>query len=269
MIELTLERYGRALVDQTAQFAETAGRAAVDAPVPTCPEWTLSQLVEHVGQTQHWAASLVETRVSDPSQLPTSVAALPADQDAWASWLTEGASRLAAACVDAGEDAPVWNPAGDGRSGTWFWLRRILAETIIHRADAAATAGVDYQLDGELAADAITDHLAMMTSPGWAAQRPDSAEALRGSGQTLRLHASDEPSLGEAGESFIERGPDGATWQHGHGDADVTVSGPAASLLLVLTRRRSISDGLDDSVQASGDLDLLTEWVENTAHQAG
>jgi hypothetical protein len=51
--------------------------------------------------------------------------------------------------------------------------------TIIHRADAAATAGVAYQLDAELAAEAITDHLAMMTSPGWAAQRPDSAEALR------------------------------------------------------------------------------------------
>ena len=67
--------------DQTAQFAETARRAAADAPVPTCPEWTLSQLVEHVGQTQHWVASIVEKRVPDPSQLPTSFAALPADPD--------------------------------------------------------------------------------------------------------------------------------------------------------------------------------------------
>ena len=58
-------------------------------------------------------------------------------------------------------------------------------------------------------ADAITDHLAMMTSPGWAAQRPDSAEALRGSGQTLYLHSSDEPDLGEAGEWFVERGAQG------------------------------------------------------------
>lgn len=97
MFEMTLERYGRALVDQTAQFAETARRAAVDAPVPTCPGWILSQLVEHVGQTQHWVASVVEKRVSDPSQLPTSFAALPADQEAWAPWLSEGASRLAAA----------------------------------------------------------------------------------------------------------------------------------------------------------------------------
>jgi uncharacterized protein (TIGR03083 family) len=269
MIELTLERYGQELVDQTAQFAATARRAAPDALVPTCPEWTSGQLVEHLGQTQYWVGSLVEDRVSDPSQLPTSVAELPADPSAWTSWLAEAASRLAAAGVDAGPDAPVWNPAGDGRSGTRFWLRRVLCETIIHRADAAAAAGVAYQLDAELAADAITDHLAMMTSPGWAAQRPDSAQALRGSGQTLHLHADDEPGLGEAGEWLVERGAEGASWRHGHRDADVTVRGPATSLLLVLTRRRSISAAMDDGLQVSGDLDLLTHWVDHTAHQAG
>ena len=150
------------------------------------------------------------------------------------AWLTEGASRLAGAFADAGIDAPVWNPSGDSRSGTQFWLRRVFAETVIHRADAAATADVAYDVDAELAADVITDHLDMMTSPGWAAMVPESAEALRGSGQTLHLHA------GDAGDWFIERGPDGATWRHGDGDADVTVSGPATSLLLVLTRRRPI-----------------------------
>ena len=269
MIELTMERYGQALVDQTAQFAETARRAAVDAPVPTCPEWTLSQLVEHVGQTQHWVASIVEKRVPDPSQLPTSFAALPADRDAWASWLAEGAARLVAACVDAGADAPVWNPAGDARSGTRFWLRRILCETIIHRADATATAGVAYQLDAELAADAITDHLAMMTSPGWAAQRPESATALRGAGETLLWRATDEPSSGDSYEWFVERHPDGAGWQHRSDTAaDVTVHGPARSLLLVLTRRLPLANGHANHVDIDGDVDLARHWIQNTAHVA-
>ncbi len=44
MAELTPEQYGQALVDQTAQFAEVAGRASPDTPVPTCPEWTLKEL---------------------------------------------------------------------------------------------------------------------------------------------------------------------------------------------------------------------------------
>lgn len=267
-MDTTRRKYGQALIEQTARFAETAGRAALGAPVPTCPGWTLSELVEHVGQTQHWVASLVEDRVSDPSQLPTSTSALPADRDAWKPWLAGGAARLAAACAGADSDAPVWNPSGDARSGTDFWLRRVLAETIIHRADAAAAAGVAYELDPELAADVITDHLAMMTSPGWAAQVPESAEALRGNGQTLHLHAGDEPSLSDAGERFVERGPDGATWRHGHGEADVTVRGPATSLLLVLTRRRPVSAALRDGLQASGDLDLFTHWIDHTAHQA-
>ena len=109
----------------------------------------------------------------------------------------------------------------------------------------------------------------MMTSPGWAAQRPESAEALRGSGQTLHLHATDEPSLGEAGEWFIERGADATTWQHRHGTADVAVRGPATTLLLVLARRRSISAGLDDGLLVSGDQDLFSHWIEHTVHQAG
>lgn len=269
MIEPTLERYGQALLDQTARFAETVRHADADAPVPTCPEWNVRQLVEHVGQTQHWVAAIVENRVSDPSQLPTTFAELPADQDAWESWLAKGASLLAAACIDAGPDAPVWNPAGDGRSGTQFWLPRGVAETTIHRADAAAAVEVAYQLDAELAASTINDHLAMMTSPGWAAQVPDSAEALRGSGQTLYLRATDEPGLGAAGQWLIERGTEGVTWQQRTGTADVTVRGPAASLLLMLTRRRWIPAGLNDDLQVSGDLALLTHWVDNTAHRAG
>lgn len=267
------ERYGQALIDQAALFGETLRETPVDAPVPTCPGWTASHLVEHLGQAHDWVATIVEDRVADPSQLPTEVTSLPTDRAAWSAWLTEAATRLATACADAGIDAPVWNPASDGRTGVQFWLRRQLCEAIIHRADAAVTAGVPYELEAELGADAITDHLAMMTSPGWAAQRPESAEALRGGGQTLHLHASDEPSLGEAGEWFIERGADGATWQHqppshGQDTADLTVTGPATTLLLVLTRRLSISAGLEDGLQLSGDPDLFTHWVENTAHQA-
>lgn len=35
-------------------------------PMRTCPEWNPGELVEHVGQTQRWVASLVENRVQDP-----------------------------------------------------------------------------------------------------------------------------------------------------------------------------------------------------------
>lgn len=264
-MDLTLERYCAALEDQTARLAGTVADVAADAPVPTCPEWTVAELVEHIGQTQQFVASIVADRVSDPSQLSTSFSALPAEQDAWGAWLSEGVTRLVGAFAEAGIEAQVWNPSGDDRTGTQFWLRRVLAETIIHRADAAAAADTIYELDADLAAVVVTDHLAMMTSPGWAAMVPESAEALRGSGQTLHLHAA------EGGDWIIERGPAGATWRPGGAGSDTagaTVTGPAATLLRVLTRRQPIPAALDDGLQVAGDPDLLTHWVEHTAHVA-
>jgi uncharacterized protein (TIGR03083 family) len=214
---------------------------------------TLRDLVEHVGQTRYWVAAIVEDRVADPSRLPTTSVPLPDAPDAWPSWLADGASRLAAAAVDAGPDVPVWNPSGGSRSGTQFRIRRIVAEAVIHRADAAATSAVFYDLAAE-----ITDHLAMITSPGWTAQVPASAAAMRGTGQTMC------PDADDAGQWIVSRNPDGATWQHGRGPADVTVSGPAPALLLARTRR---SPG--DDLQFSGDHDLFTHWVDNTARRAG
>jgi hypothetical protein len=39
-------------------------------------------------------------------------------------------------------------------------------------------------------------------------------------------------------------------------------------LLRVLTRRQPIPAALDDGLQVAGDPDLLTHWVEHTAHVA-
>jgi MDMPI C-terminal domain len=161
----------------------------------------------------------------------------------------------------------VFNAASDDRTGGEFWLSSLLNESVIHGADAAYAAGRDIDVDADIAADLITNHLAMLTSPTWAARRPESASALRGAGETLRWHASDEPGLGEAGDWFIERSPDGASWEARSGEADVYVSGPAKSLLLILTRRRQLTDEADH-VTVDGDLDLVRHWLENSAHVA-
>lgn len=194
----TMETYGRALVEQTALFADTAAAGAVDAPVPTCLGWTMRELVEHLGQTQHWVASMVEDRAADPSQLPTSFSPLPTDPAGWSAWLADGASRLATACLDAEPDAPVWNPSGDGRTGTQFWLRRIVAETVIHRADAAAAAGVTYELDPGLAADVITDQLAMLTSPAWPCRCPPRQQRCAATARPCTCMRTTAPATGSS-----------------------------------------------------------------------
>src|SRR6185437_2971102 len=203
MTELAVEHARRAIVEHTRRLAESAAAAGPDAAVPTTPQWTITDLVEHVGQTQHWVAEIIERRVTDPAQLPTGMAVLPADPREWQAWLSESAQRVASACSDDALDAPVFNAAGDERPGTRFWMSSVLNETVLHGFDAANAAGRPADIDAGIAAALISNHLAILTSPTWQMQRPESAHAIRGIGQTLQWLAT----------------------------------GPARSLLLTLTRR--------------------------------
>ncbi|MFF0270238.1 maleylpyruvate isomerase family mycothiol-dependent enzyme [Kribbella sp. NPDC004536] len=262
---MTPEQARRAIVEHTRRLAESAAAAGPDAPVPTAPEWTVTNLVEHVGQTQNWVAEIIERRITDPTQLPTEVVALPADSGEWPAWLAESAQRLVDALEDDALEAPVFNAAADGRTGGQFWLTGQLNEAVVHGFDAATAAGrsvevevdtdVDADVDADVAAALISNHLAMLTSPTWEVQRPESAHAIRGEGQVLQWQATD------AGAWFVVRRPDGATWHSGTQQADVTITGPARSLLLTLTRRLPLTE-----VVVDGDADLAQHWLDSTAH---
>jgi hypothetical protein len=87
----------------------------------------------------------------------------------------------------------------------------------------------------DLAADSVSDLLDTFSI----LPRIDDFSALaelRGSGQTLRFHATD-PGLGAAGEWLARRTPSGVEWEHRHGRGDATLRGRALDLLLVLSRR--------------------------------
>lgn len=261
MTELNAGRARRAIVDHTRSLADAAAAAGPGAAVLTTPRWTVTDLVEHVGQTQHWVAEIIERRITDPTQLPTELAALPTDPGGWSSWLAESATRVTAACSDDALDAPVFNASGDHRSGTRFWLTSMLNEAVVHGYDAATAANRRADIDAEIAAALITNHLAMLTAPTWTLMRPDSAHALRGTGQTLQWQATDSPDAW-----LIERHPDGAAWHPGTHPADVTVTGPARSLLLTLTRRIPLTNA---DTTTAGDTALAQHWLDNTEHVSG
>jgi uncharacterized protein (TIGR03083 family) len=265
--ELNAERARRAIVEHTHLLAESAAAAGPDAPVPTTPKWTITDLVEHVGQTQHWVAEIIERRVTDPTHLPTELAARPTDPRQWPAWLAESARRVASACSDDALDAPVFNASGDHRSGTRFWMSSMLNEAVVHGFDAATAARRQADVAPDIAAALITNHLAMLTAPTWAMMRPDSATALRGTGQTLQWQATDVPD--GTGAWSVQRHPEGASWQPTTHQADVTVTGPARSLLLALTRRLPLTDPDATGITITGDTDLAQHWLDNTAHVSG
>jgi uncharacterized protein (TIGR03083 family) len=264
MTELNAEHARRAIVDHTRRLAESAVAAGPDAAVPTTPGWTMSELVEHVGQTQHWVAEIIERRITDPMQLPTEYAVLPSDPRDWHAWLSSSAQRVVSACSDDALDAPVFNASGDERTGTRFWMSSVLNETVVHGFDAANTAKRPTDIDADIAVALISNHFAMLTSPTWEMMRAESAHALRGTGQTLQWRATD--TTDDSGAWFVERRPDGAAWRPGIQQADVTVTGPAGSLLLTLTRRLPLTGRAADNITVEGDISLAQHWVDNTAH---
>jgi uncharacterized protein (TIGR03083 family) len=261
MTELSADRARQAIVVHSRRLADAAAEAGPDVVVPTTPEWTITQLVEHVGQTQHWVAEIIERRVPDYTQLPTEYAVLPSDPADWSAWLAESSQRVASACTDEALAAPVWNAANDERTGGQFWMTSSVNEAVVHGFDGENAAGRGPDIAADVSAALVTNHLKMLTSPTWEAQRPESAEAIRGTGQTLQFVATDTDDAW-----FVERRSDGATWQPGTRNADVTVTGPAQSLLLVLTRRIPLTDATGISVD--GDAEIARHWLDNTAHIA-
>jgi hypothetical protein len=125
----------------------------------------------------------------------------------------------------------------------------------VHRADAALAVGVPYTIEPELAADGVSELLAVLTG-----RTGDTPAALQ-PGESLHLHATDE-GLGAAGEWVIRGTDDGITWEHGHVKATTAVRGPAADLLLACSRRLPPEHA---GIQVLGDPKIWTTWLERTA----
>jgi uncharacterized protein (TIGR03083 family) len=258
MPQLNAERYVAEIEACTAGLAEILAEYDQSLPIPTCPEWTLRQLVTHVGRAHRWAAEITRTR-SDAfipfREVPDGK--LPDDRAGQRGWLRAGAALLVDAVREAGSDL-VWSFAGPAPAG--FWIRRMAHETLVHRADAQLAAGSEPEplIEPEVAADAIDEWLMLLTGGlGNSGERTKTLPA----GAGLHLHATDD-GLGGRGEWMIRHDAGGLAVEPGHGKADAALTGPAASLLLVLMRRRPVSD---PAVTVYGDSAVVDGWLASTA----
>ncbi|MFN2478494.1 MAG: maleylpyruvate isomerase family mycothiol-dependent enzyme [Pseudonocardiaceae bacterium] len=258
MAPLRDDRYLEALAAQSALFAEALAGADLQQRVPTCPDWTLYQLTDHLGGAHRWAtATVTRPATTPPDRSELDATAAPEDADGLGAWLRDGADALATAIRAADSQTPVWSWAGDHTVS--FWARRMAHETAMHRADAEVALGREFALDADLAADAISEWLGFLSLPQAVEYRPELAE-LRGDGQILHLHSTD-PGLGEAGEWIVRRTPSGPVWEHGHAQGDVAVRGPVVYLLLVLMRRVSPSEA---PIDVLGDAAVMEHWLAHT-----
>jgi uncharacterized protein (TIGR03083 family) len=261
MQRLEDDRYYAELEDETGRLAEAVHDADLARPVPTCPEWTLAQLAEHVGRGHRWAAGIVERRDAERVPVPAGEVEgmrMPDGADERSAWLLAGARRLADVVREARPETGVWTWASDRTAG--FWLRRMTHDTLVHRLDADLALGRDVAVAPEVAADSVSDFLTVLSdlsAPGHPGQR---FAELRGQGQTLHFHATDE-GVGALGEWLARRTPTGVEWEHRHGKGDVAVRGRALDLLLVLHRRTAPDQS---PVEVLGDRGLLDHWLEHS-----
>jgi uncharacterized protein (TIGR03083 family) len=242
---------------ETAEFIETlaregtllagaAERAGLDAPVPTCPQWRVRDLVRHTGAVHRWAASYVAERRMERRGIDGS-----GPQEAeLVDWYRQTHLRLVDALTDAPADLACWyflaapSPLG-------FWARRQAHETTVHRVDAEAALGpAPSPVDPAFAADGIDELLT-----GFHARQRSQVRTDRP--RTLRVRTEDVPD----GDWLVSLSTEPPRTERGvPGPADCEISGPAPDLYLALWNR-----GPYDGLSVRGDGSLVELWQRTSA----
>ncbi len=142
-------------------FRVIAAEAELAAPVPTCPGWTVRDLVNHLGGVYRWVLAFAgrgTTEAPDPELRRKSLHDdFPAEQDAL-TWWDEQAVALVKLLESLDPQQPAWNWAPQAKVAS-FWHRRMANETAVHRWDMQMSQGLAEPIDTRLAADGVGEVL--------------------------------------------------------------------------------------------------------------
>ena len=87
------------------RLRDNAARAGLGAPVPTCPGWTVRDLVAHQGMVHRWASAVLAGQRGDGAEL---VEREGLESPDILAWLDDGARDLLAALAFAPADLDAW-----------------------------------------------------------------------------------------------------------------------------------------------------------------
>jgi uncharacterized protein (TIGR03083 family) len=229
-----------ASIRQEGEAIVAAGRLGLDVSVPTCGDWTLRDLLLHVGRVYHRAGALVSERSTAEQDYPPAPAA---DTDA-IEYLCDALDELVAALASCDPETPVWNWADEPPTAA-FWARRMAHESTVHRYDAQRAHALVEPIDADLAHDGM-DELVDVLLPR--VLRRDDARMPEA---TYLFTATD------GGAWPVRFGPEGVERLEVAKEPDVTVTGTASALLLATYNRVPWS-----AQNVDGDATLLDAWAE-------
>ena len=163
----------RLIDDRSTAFrAAIAAAPSLDVQVPTCPEWTLSDLAQHLGEGRRaWAATIVAGPDATAKAAPRSEPTAPREREALLTWLAASTQELLDAMREAGPDRGCWTWWGKSQSPQTCAAvaRRQLHEIAVHAYDAQLTVGAPQPLPQEVALDGVEEFLCTIstTTEAW------------------------------------------------------------------------------------------------------
>ncbi|MFQ5556469.1 MAG: maleylpyruvate isomerase family mycothiol-dependent enzyme [Acidimicrobiales bacterium] len=215
--------------------------ANLHAPVPSCPGWTVGQLLGHTSRIHRRVSEHVVRRATE--RLPDDIIpAVPAG-DAVLGYAEAALARLLDALRDLDPTEPMWTWSHQ-RDGAFF-VRRMLHETALHRWDAEAATGYAEPIPGDQGADGI-DELYDIVLPFSLTHRPRDLPV-----GSLHLHRTDGD-----GEWMLTTTDDSISLARTHAKGDAAVRGGGGDLFLVVWGRRPI-----DGLELFGDPEVAQAWV--------
>jgi uncharacterized protein (TIGR03083 family) len=215
----------------------SVSEAALARKVPTCPDWTLKDLVDHVAHVYlHKVECIRHNAAPDPWPAPG------LDQGSRLDLLHRAYRELSDefAARDPGSPAYTWF---DGDHTVGFWMRRMAHETAIHRIDAELAAGVpsqpvpdDLALDG---IDEVLDRFLVWPSTKWTEEFEQVLEPKQVGSVAISTGAK---------RWLVSWSPSGlVTAGAGDGAADAEIGGSPEAVLRWLWRRS------DESLSVTGE----------------
>jgi uncharacterized protein (TIGR03083 family) len=212
------------LIRADSRALGAAARRDLTAPVPSCPEWAMADLVRHVFQVHRSWTRIVAEQIMEPDWVD---APFPPDAEIVDSFVVN-ANHMADVFAATDPASPCWTWGPEANAG--FVQRFQVQEIALHRWDAENAVGTP----GAIAADGAADSIGQLVGilPMVAPAAPNA----------IRVEASD----GDAALTIFDGRPLAAT-----------LRGPASDLLLVLWKRVPLGtvtvDGDEAAVQASLD----------------
>ena len=250
---LDFAEHGEGIGDAASVLRNNALAAGLDASVPTCPGWTVLDLVVHQGMVHHWATQVVQGVPREQWHSDVDVEAQGRAAANVLDWFDQGLVDLLNALARARADLEVFFFLKDAPPFREAWARRQCHETTVHAVDAMAARLGRMPLAREtwvrpaLAADGVDELLCGFV--------PRKSGRLR-SERPITVHV--RPS--DVEQSWTMRiGSDPVVTglgRHGLGVAgvpDVTLEGTAAQLYLGLWNR-------GDEITGPGADEFLELW---------